>query len=245
MPIKTPQKTKKSSSDDDQCLLDLVSSFRFLKRTNSVLISANKIANVVNILVPEKRLWEQTTLVFPFTTPPGGGGGIFFAFFILLDLIQCLHKKLGFYLAWNCLKSFRWWVVVGGGGGVESKFSVQLWSKPKLCPWTQAFTWTKLNNKTSTQPHLHKEKCVRTALYRLAVVLLRRKGVHMSSCLQFTVHHFGASLNQGKFFSSNANANHKQFSCLVCSVYSSETAYLQDCPLGRVHSPANITTTKT
>ena len=30
-----------------------------------------------------------------------------------------------------------WWVVVGGGGGgVESKFSVQLWSKPKLCPWT-------------------------------------------------------------------------------------------------------------
>ena len=24
----------------------------------------------------------------------------------------------------------------GGGGGVESKFSVQLWSKPKLCPWT-------------------------------------------------------------------------------------------------------------
>ena len=31
--------------------------------------------------------------------------------------------------------------------GVESNFSVKLWSKLKFCSRTLAFTWTKLNNE--------------------------------------------------------------------------------------------------
>ena len=59
---------------------------------------------------------------------PWGGVGFFSAFiFILLGLTWFSHKNLDFYLAWNCLKSLRWWVV-----GIESNFSVQLWSKLKL-----------------------------------------------------------------------------------------------------------------
>ena len=39
-----------TSSDDDDCLVDLVSRFRYPKRTISVLIGANKNANVVDIV---------------------------------------------------------------------------------------------------------------------------------------------------------------------------------------------------
>ena len=33
-------------------------------------MGANKSANFVNILVPKKWLWEETTLGFPFSSPP-------------------------------------------------------------------------------------------------------------------------------------------------------------------------------
>ena len=39
-----------TSSDDDDCLVDLVSRFRYPKRTISVLMGANKNANVVDIV---------------------------------------------------------------------------------------------------------------------------------------------------------------------------------------------------
>ena len=36
-----------------------------------------------------------------------------------------------FYYVWKWSKGLLWWVVGGvGGGGVESSFSVHLWSKP-------------------------------------------------------------------------------------------------------------------
>ena len=40
------------------------------KKRITVLKGANKSANVVNILVPEKQVNEQTTLLLPFTSAP-------------------------------------------------------------------------------------------------------------------------------------------------------------------------------
>ena len=46
------------------------------------------------------------------------------------DLV--VYQVANFYYIWNWSKSLVWWVVVGGGGdGVESNFSVHLWSKTK------------------------------------------------------------------------------------------------------------------
>ena len=47
------------------------------------------------------------------------------------------------------------WVVVVG---VESNFSVQLWSKLKFCFSIQACTWTKLNNNPNVQNRCNGEE---------------------------------------------------------------------------------------
>ena len=48
-----------------------------------------------------------------------------------LTLKRPTYQILASCYAWNPSKSFRWWwvVVVVGGGGLESDFSVHLWSK--------------------------------------------------------------------------------------------------------------------
>ena len=70
--------------------------------------------------------------------PPRGLGGYPKFFFTLnLILFVSINSVQNFKIVAQPLLGEKFVVVVGGGGGgVESKFSVQLWSKPKLCPWT-------------------------------------------------------------------------------------------------------------
>ena len=60
-------------------------------------------------------------------------------FYFIYSKLMCSQDFIP--LAWLELRQ-KFAVVVGGG--VESNFSVHLWSKSKFCSW--AWTWTKLNN---------------------------------------------------------------------------------------------------